>query len=396
MTRDAAPGTVPGSVRLVERKLRPPHVRAAAPCRATTLRRLAGSDAQVVIVVAAAGYGKSTALGQWAAAEQHPFGWLCLEDADNEPARLIAYLTAALERAGVLAVTAAGALPARPRKPSPQDALTRFGELISSVTGPLVLVLDDAHRLRGAEPAAVISTMIDNLPASCRLVLSGRATPAVPLERLRAQGRLLEIGTSDLELTPREARALLRGAGIRLSAADAAALHLRTEGWPAGIYLAGLSLADAPAGSRPSLDHVESDRFISDYLRYEVLSGLGEHDLAFLTRTAVLDRMTGDLCDALLHRRDSAQRLEAFEAGGMFVVALDRRRAWYRYHGAFRSLLAAELARRRAGRGRRPQPPRRRLVRGVRPARAGDPPRRGGRRSRPLRRAGGTAGDARL
>ena len=315
-----------------------PHVRPHAPTRASALRRLSAADARLVAVLAPAGYGKSTLLGQWADADDRRFAWLADDDGDRDPERLADEAVAALER------TLEGPLPGAWRTPRPPRAgmLPRQGDAAASTGGPVVLVLDDVHLLDADIAAAVIATLVERLPDGSQLVLSGRHGSAAALARLRAEGRLFELGQTDLVLTRSESRALLRQAGLRLSAEDASDLHQRTEGWPAGLYLAALSI-DAQGGSRPAFDQVEADRFIADYLRSEVLSRLSDDDIRFVTRSSVLDRLTGALCDALVDRSDSARRLERLEQQGAFVVPLDRRREWYRYHPAFRSLLEAEL-----------------------------------------------------
>ena len=174
-------------------------------------------------------------------------------------------------------------------------------------------------------------------------MLAGRSEDGLPLARLRAAGRLLALGPSELALSDAEAKALLDAAGVEVSETEASALNERTEGWVAGLYLAALVAQDAGPAALSSFGG--DDRFVTDYLRSEHLSGLKRREIAFLTRTAILDRMCAPLCDVLLDRSDSARRLEALEQANLLVVPLDHRREWYRYHHLFREMLLAELDR---------------------------------------------------
>jgi LuxR family maltose regulon positive regulatory protein len=180
-------------------------------------------------------------------------------------------------------------------------------------------------------------------------VLASRREPALPLARLRAEGRLVEVRMHELSMSEREAKALLQGAGVELPDDDIAKLTRRTEGWPAGLYLAALSLRASAGAGRPAASFRGDDRFVSDYFRLELLSHLPAADLAFLTRTAVLDRMCGLLCDAVLEARDSDAELRALERSNLFLIPLDHERRWYRFHHLFREMLADELARREPG-----------------------------------------------
>ena len=166
------------------------------------------------------------------------------------------------------------------------------------------------------------------------------------MPRLRVQGRTLEIGADDLRLDVEEAAGLLRSAGVELDAAAVSELADRTEGWPAGLYLAALSLQ---AGGSGVSTFSGDDRFVADYLRLELLSRLTDEEVRFLTHTSVLEPMCGGLCDAVLDRSDSAGELESLERSNRFVVPLDRTRTWYRYHHLFRDLLRSELEHREPG-----------------------------------------------
>ena len=207
-----------------------------------------------------------------------------------------------------------------------------------------MLVLDDIHELTNPDCLDALELLGKHVQPGSQLVFSGRAEGGARLPRARAGGRLLEIGSRELALSDPEARALLDAAGARLSKDDAHGLNERAEGWAAGLDLAGPFLRDAGEGATVE-SFVGSDRFVVDYLLFEHLSRLKPAEVRFLTRTAILDRMSGPLCDHVLERTDSARRLRALEDTNFFVVPLDHQREWYRYHHLFRQMLCAELER---------------------------------------------------
>ena len=210
-----------------------------------------------------------------------------------------------------------------------------------------MLVLDDVQELRSTESLDAVTAIARHLPDGSQMALVGRSEPGLPVERLRLADELLELGAAELALSPGEARTLLEQAGVELDEDGALALHRRTEGWAAGLYLAALALRHEGGDAATASARVAGDdRFITDYLRLEHLSRVSPKQLRFLTRTAVLDRMCGDLCDAVVGRRDSARMLETIEHSNLFLMPLDHRRAWYRYHELFRDVLLAELGRR--------------------------------------------------
>jgi LuxR family maltose regulon positive regulatory protein len=217
------------------------------------------------------------------------------------------------------------------------------------MTTPVVLVLDDVHLLRSSEGRAALSVLADHVPAGSRLVLAGRDQPPVRVARLRAEGRLAEIGPADLSLTAEEAASLLRAAQVVLGEDDVAELHRRTEGWPAGLYLAALYLREggSPRGAAASFGG--DDRFVSEYVEAEFLARISSSQREFLTRTAALERMSGPLCEAVLEVPGSAAALAGLARSNLLLVPLDRRGQWFRYHHLFRDLLLAELERTEPG-----------------------------------------------
>ena len=191
----------------------------------------------------------------------------------------------------------------------------------------------------------VLAALLEYVPAGSQIAIASREEPALPLARWRAQGGLHEIGVADLRLDEREAGLLLDAAGVELSASELSELTERTEGWPAGLYLAALALQAGTPSSRSAAGFNGDDRFISDYFRLELLSRLPAAEARFLKYTSVLDRMCGGLCDHVLETTGSARMLETLERTNRFVVPLDRRGEWYRYHHLFAEVLCNELER---------------------------------------------------
>ena len=206
-----------------------------------------------------------------------------------------------------------------------------------------MLVLDDVHLLTDWECIAGVAALVEHLPNESQIALSGRADVPVPVARLRTEGRLVEVGTDEMRLSKREASVLLRAAGVELPDEEIAELTNRTEGWPAGLYLAALSLRTTHS---PTSAFRGADRFVSDYFRSELLANLPPSRIEFLTRLSVLDRMCGALCDAVLDGSGSAIALEDLEQSNLFVIPLDHERRWYRFHHLFRDMLRDELERR--------------------------------------------------
>ncbi len=294
-------------------------------------------------VAAPAGYGKTTLLAQWAARDERPFAWVSLERRDDDPVALLTYVAAALDRIhpvdpGVFRGAAAAS------DTLWSTGLPRLGAALASMPTPIVLVLDDVHELTHRDCLDALEPLAKHLTGGSQLVLSGHAEGGLPFARIRADRRLVEVGPADLALTNAEARALLAAVGMDVSEAAAEELNSRAEGWAAGLHLAALFMKES--GDEAAISSFTGkDRFVADYLRSEHLSRLKRTDVRFLTRTAVLDQMCGPLCDELLERGDSGQRLQALEEANFFVVGLDHHREWYRYHHLFREMLRSELER---------------------------------------------------
>jgi LuxR family maltose regulon positive regulatory protein len=329
---------------ILQSKLLVPSLRPGLVPRTALVNRLrASADARVFSVAAPAGYGKTTLLAQWAARDSRPFAWVSLENRDDDPVSLLTYITAALDRIHpVDQAVFRGAAAASDSLWS--TGLPRLGAALAAMPEPIVLVLDDVHKLRHPDCVDALEPLAKHLTNGSQLVLSGRADNGAPLARIRADRRLVEVGSTELALRDTEARSLLATAGIKMSETDAHALNSRAEGWIAGLHLAALSMQESGAADA-IVSFNGDDRFVADYLRSEHLSRLGRADRDFLMRTAVLDRMCGPLCDEVLELTNSAGRLQSLEEANVFVVPLDHHREWYRYHRLFRDMLRSEIAR---------------------------------------------------
>ncbi len=331
---------------LIASKLGPPRVRSGTVRRSVLLDRLAGEDSYpIVSVVAPPGYGKTTLLAQWAERSGRAFAWVSLDEHDNDPRVLLSYVARALDGVAPVGGRVFEAL-ASPVSSVPGSLVPRLGAAFWSMTVPVVLVLDDVHLLVSRECRDAVSVLADHVPGGSRLVLAGRAEPPLRVARLRAQGRVLEIGPGDLMLSRDEAASLLRAAGVVLGEEEVAVLHQRTEGWPAGLYLAALYLREGGPLGTAAVSFGGADRLVSEYMEAEFLARISQRHRVFLTRTAVLERMSGPLCDAVLDEPGSAGTLAELAGSNLLLVPLDRRGQWYRYHHLFRDMLLAELDRR--------------------------------------------------
>ncbi len=331
---------------LVVSKLRRPSVRPGAVRRSLLIELLARGDPRpVVSVVAPAGYGKTTLLSQWAERSGQAFAWVSLDERDNDPKVLLTYVAEALDAVEPIDERVFDAL-APPGSSVPGPVVSALGFAFSSVTLPVVLVLDDVHVLEDHECWAAVSVLADHVPPGSRLVLSGRDAPLPALARLRTADRMLEIGPGDLALTHEEASSLLRNASVPVSEGDVAELHRRTEGWPAGLYLAALGLKEGGPVASAADSFGGDDRLVSEYMQSEFLARLSSRERVFLTRTAVLERMCGPLCEAVLDQPGAAATLAALARSNLLLVPLDAHGEWYRYHQLFRDMLLAELRRR--------------------------------------------------
>lgn len=341
---------------LLVTKVHIPRRRRGLVARPRLLDRLdAGLDVPLTLVSAPAGFGKTTVLTDWLTGRRDAlpapggpgsgpaFAWLSLDERDNDPAAFWAYVVAALQtvRPGV----GAAALPYRPAATPASDPLlaTLINDLAAD-PGEIVLVLDDVHLIESSEIASGLAFLAENLPAQAHLVLAGRADPPFPLARLRAGGRLVELRGADLRFTAAEASGYLTEAmGLPLSPAEVTALTGRTEGWIAALQLAALSLQghDDPAGFVAGF--AGDDHYVVDYLVEEVLAHQPPAVRDFLLSTSILGRISAPLGDALTGREDGREMLTTLDRANLFLVRLDERREWYRYHHLFADVLRVRL-----------------------------------------------------
>ena len=302
----------------------------------------------IVSVVAPAGYGKTTLLSQWAERSDQAFAWVSLDDRDNDPKSFLTYVATALDAVQPVGRRVFDAL-ASSVSSVPGSIVPRLAAALAARTSPMVLVLDDVHRLHNSECRAALSVLAEHVLAGSRLVLAGRAEPPLRVARLRAEGKITEIGPTDLSLSRTEASALLRAAELALDEDQVAELHRRTEGWAAGLYLAALAIREGGLREGAGGSMSGGDRFVTEYVESEFLASVSEQHRAFLTRTAVLERMSGPLCEAVLDLPGSAVTLAELARSNMLLVPLDRRGQWYRYHHLFRDMLLDELERLQLG-----------------------------------------------
>ena len=277
-------------------KLRCPAVRPGAVRRSLVIERLARGDSRpIVSLVAPAGYGKTTLLSQWAERHGQPLAWVSLDERDNNPKVLLTYIAEALNVAEPIDERVFDAL-ASPDESVPDRIVPALGSAFSSMRFPVVLVLDDVHVLHDHECWDALSVLAGYAPDGSRLVLAGRGARPLPLTPRRAAGRILEIGLPDLALTHEEASSLLGNVGVSVGEDGVAELRRRTEGWPAGLYLAALGLQES--GPRASAADFlgGDDRLVSEYIESEFLARTSARQRAFLARTAVLDSIAiGDV-----------------------------------------------------------------------------------------------------
>jgi LuxR family maltose regulon positive regulatory protein len=330
---------------VVESKLHVPGPRAESVPRTALVNRLRAAGAfPVVLVVAPAGYGKTTLLSQWAARDVRPFGWVSIDERDDDPFVFLRHVVAAIDQIEPIGPQVAEAF-ARPGDSIWEAIVPRLSAELSSRASPFVIVLDGADALESTDSVEAIGILIDNIPSGSMIALAGRALPALPIAALRVAGPLLEIGPYELALSRREAEILLRASGLELDANEIAGLLQRTEGWAAGLHLAALASQDGDGVAEPLGlgDFTGDDRHVADYLRSEYLSRVPPGLLRFLRRTSVLERMCVPLCNAVLRSKSSAVALQAIERANLFLLRLDHHRGWYRYHHLFRDLLQREL-----------------------------------------------------
>jgi len=282
------------------------------------------------------------ALAQWASDRRDPVPWVMVNDGHNDPVALFTDIAIALDRLA-------------PLDPKVLDRLSAPGVPIHSMVGrllaaasareiPIRFVLDDVHRLTDRTCLDALGELIVRLPPNGQVAIAGREEVDLPIARWRSQGALLEIGTDELAFDLDETRTMLRQLGLDLPIDQIKVINDKSEGWPAGIYLAAIATGN-PGATTVGPVPWGGDRYIADYLRTEVLGSLDDRTVSFLRRTAILDQVSGPICDAVADVRDGASTLERLAAANHLIRPVDARRVWYRYHTLLQEFLVAELER---------------------------------------------------
>ena len=330
---------------LLETKIYLPRVRRGLVPRPRLGERLnGGAELKLTLVSAPAGFGKTTLLAAWLDGFKHAAAWVSLDQSDNHAASFWTYLIAALQTVEPVVGASALSLLQSLQPPPIEAILTLLLNELSAISKDVVLVLDDYHLVDAHDVQEGMVFLLEHLPPRLHLVIASRADPGLPLARLRARGELVEIRAVDLRFTPDEAAAYLNEVmGLQLTADDVAALEGRTEGWIAALQLAALSMQGRSDVTGFIASFAGDDRYIVDYLVEEVLQRQPETVRTFLRDTSILERLSGSLCEAVTGHDGGKAMLEALERANLFVVPLDDRRRWYRYHHLFADVLRARL-----------------------------------------------------
>jgi LuxR family transcriptional regulator, maltose regulon positive regulatory protein len=335
---------------LLQLKSRPAPAHPGLVSRQRLVRRLVEAPhLPVALIVAPAGYGKTTVLSEWAARDGRPFAWVSVDAEDNDPMALLAAIALALDAVEPIGLEVFEALASRQANGT-KVALQRLVQSLSRRELPAVLVLDDIQVVT-PESRKVVMAISQVCGRGLQLALASRSDVGLPVARLRAHGNSIELRSADLAMTRSEAAELLQLAGVELAQDQVLTLVRRTEGWPAGLYLAALSLREQGGPRAEVATFAGDDRFVTEYVREQLLSGLPPDQLEFLTRSSVFDRLSAPVCDAVLGRRDSADMLARLARSNVMLVPLDRRGATYRYHELFAAVLRAEFRRLEPDRG---------------------------------------------
>lgn len=304
----------------------------------------------MVLIAAPPGFGKSTLVGEWAAARDETLGWVSLDTGDNDPIRFWRYVISACQTVDAALGKSTLAALRSAQQPSFESILTPFMNELTQFSSRLVLVLDDYHVITSSEIHQALTFLLDHLPSALHILFITRSEPPLPLARFRARNDLLDLAVADLRFSRDEVQTLFEQVlKLPISAESLARLEERTEGWAAGLRLLGLALEHNPAQSENLLATFAGRapaKHILDYLVGEVFANQSESIQTFLLQTSFLNRLSGALCDAITNRNDSAQLLEQLTRANLFLIPLDAQ--WYRYHVLFAEAMQ-HLARQRLG-----------------------------------------------
>jgi LuxR family transcriptional regulator, maltose regulon positive regulatory protein len=348
--KTALPQQAPDSPQLVVTKLESPAAREQTVARDRLVGRLRpAAGVKLTVVAAPAGSGKTTLLGTWREDEAtaKPVAWVTLDEGDNDPAVLWTHVLEALRRACPTLGT---------RVPKPLGAADVVDRLLPSLIndlaeqGDVALVLDDFDRLSSGPARDSVAWLVEHAPSSFQLVVASRNEPGLPLGALRAHGELLELRADELRFTAEEAEVLLNTRlALGLAPADVERLVERTEGWPAGLYLAALSLGGVEDRRRFVREFGGTNRHVIDFLVDEVLDAHSPKMQALMLRCSILGRLAGPLCDAVLEEQGTRDGLVELSRTNLFLIPLDDRNEWFRFHRLFAQLLRVELEHREPG-----------------------------------------------
>ncbi len=329
---------------LLSTKLQLPMARPSLVSRSRLIAQLGEGlrlGRRLTLVSAPPGFGKTTLIREWTEVVERRVAWYSVDEGDNDALRFVRYLLAALNQAdgGI-----GSALPGSSASASPQELMIALINDLTGSASELLLVLDDYHFITDAAVHGLLAFLLENQPPGLHIVLGTREDPPLPLPRMRARDQITEVRERALRFTTEEASAFLnKTMNLNLSSRSVAALETRTEGWITGLQLAGLALRQQGAADEFVAAFAGDDRYIVDYLLAEVLDREPEPTRSFLRQTSILDRLSAPLCDALTGRDDSQAVLEHLEGANLFIVPLDNRREWYRYHVLFADVLRLTL-----------------------------------------------------
>ncbi len=329
---------IPG---ILASKLNAPRIPQAAIPRGPLVRRLTARRSRLALLCAPAGYGKTTLARQWVEGDGRPFGWLTLDEVDDDPVVLFRHVVAALST--VVTMTETLSLVEGSRRVDVLRGMAALELDLAKASSSFVIVIDDVETVTSGDSLALLQRVLQSVPDGSTACLASRKRPPIRLGRRQLQGELLELSGADLAFSPAECRRVLRGAAPDLGDGLEDSLLERCDGWPAAVGLAALAVSNG-INTDTLRDALATADPVTSYLREEMLDRLGPADRDFLVGTSVLGRVHSGLCDALLERIDSGETLERLvDAGNLFVIGYDDRGTWYRYHPLFRDLLITEL-----------------------------------------------------
>jgi len=330
-------------------KLYIPPLRPGIVPRSRLIKRMNDSVAKggrLTLISASAGFGKTTLISEWVASCGRPVVWLSLDEGDNDPVRFISYLIAALQsiKTGIGESSLAALHASQHQPPSNEAILTTLINEVANASNDFLFALDDYHVIDSKSVDEILFFLVERLPPQMHLVIATREDPSLPLARLRVRGQLTELRAADLRFTPAEAAEFLnQSMGLNLAEQDITALESRTEGWIAGLQLAALSMQGNQDTASFIKSFTGSHRFVLDYLVEEALQRQPEPIRDFLLQTSILDRFCASLCNAVTGRQDGKEMLDVLEHSNLFLIPLDDKRQWYRYHRLFADVLQTYL-----------------------------------------------------